>query len=157
MLCEIAQCHKRKSSRQIRFASCARGRRVNPTKPFFTPRDAAELQRSMSALGQKQTLQRVRPMSALPPKADIGTQPPDVRFVPKADVGLLTQVPTVESGLRKPPFKKHIGTHPRRVRFVRIAGMGPAAITKGNKKKRFDPVLCDSPGLIQPEQIELSP
>ena len=26
----------------------------------------------MSALGQKQTLQSVRPMSALPPKADIG-------------------------------------------------------------------------------------
>jgi hypothetical protein len=39
----------------------------------------------MSALGQKQTLQSVRPMSALPPKADIGTQPRDVRFVPKAD------------------------------------------------------------------------
>jgi hypothetical protein len=40
----------------------------------------------MSALGQKQTLQSVRPMSALPPKADIGTQPRDVRFVPKADI-----------------------------------------------------------------------
>src|SRR5262245_46030257 len=39
----------------------------------------------MSALGQKQTLQHVRPMSALPPKADIGTQPRDVRFVPGRD------------------------------------------------------------------------
>jgi hypothetical protein len=40
----------------------------------------------MSALGQKQTLQRILLMSALPPKADIGTQPRDVRFVPKADM-----------------------------------------------------------------------
>ena len=40
----------------------------------------------MSALGQKQTLQRTLLMSALPPKADIGTQPRDVRFVPKADI-----------------------------------------------------------------------
>jgi hypothetical protein len=29
----------------------------------------------MSALGQKQTSQRILLMSALPPKADIGTQP----------------------------------------------------------------------------------
>src|SRR5262249_38065119 len=42
--------------------------------------------RPMSALGQKQTLGKVRLMSALPPKADIGTQPRDVRFVPKADI-----------------------------------------------------------------------
>src|SRR5262249_18293970 len=42
-------------------------------------------QARMSALGQKQTSQRVRAMSALPPKADIGTQPRDVRFVPIAD------------------------------------------------------------------------
>jgi len=40
----------------------------------------------MSALGQKQTLGKVRLMSALPPIADIRTQPRDVRFVPKADV-----------------------------------------------------------------------
>jgi hypothetical protein len=40
----------------------------------------------MSALGQKQTLQRILLMSALPPKADIGTQPVNVRFVPKADI-----------------------------------------------------------------------
>ena len=40
----------------------------------------------MSALGQKQTSEKVRPMSALPPKADIGTQPRDVRYVPKADI-----------------------------------------------------------------------
>jgi hypothetical protein len=31
----------------------------------------------MSALGQKQTLQRILLMSALPPKADIGTQSRD--------------------------------------------------------------------------------
>jgi hypothetical protein len=40
----------------------------------------------MSALGQKQTLERLRAMSALPPKADIGTHSRDVRFVPKADI-----------------------------------------------------------------------
>jgi hypothetical protein len=40
----------------------------------------------MSALGQKQTLQSMKPMSALPPRADIGTQPRDVCFVPEADV-----------------------------------------------------------------------
>src|SRR5262249_11429579 len=38
-----------------------------------------------SALGQKQTLKRLRSMSAIPPKADIGTQSRNVRFVPKAD------------------------------------------------------------------------
>jgi hypothetical protein len=43
-------------------------------------------QLSMSALGQKQTLGKVRLMSALPPKADIETQSRDVRFVPKADI-----------------------------------------------------------------------
>ena len=40
----------------------------------------------MSALGQKQTSQRIRSMSALPPKADIGTQLWNVRFVPEADI-----------------------------------------------------------------------
>src|SRR5262249_48084263 len=40
----------------------------------------------MSALGQKQTLQSVRPMSALPPKADMDQRGCDVRFVPKADI-----------------------------------------------------------------------
>jgi hypothetical protein len=40
----------------------------------------------MSALGQKQTLQSVRPMSALPPKADIVHGSGNVRFVPKADI-----------------------------------------------------------------------
>ena len=40
----------------------------------------------MSALGQKQTLQSVRPMSALPPKADMNRHRCDVRFVPKADI-----------------------------------------------------------------------
>ena len=39
----------------------------------------------MSALGQKQTLQSVRPMSALPSKADIGACRRGVRFVPLAD------------------------------------------------------------------------
>jgi hypothetical protein len=37
----------------------------------------------MSALGQKQTWQRILLMSALPPKADIGTQPGDVRLCQK--------------------------------------------------------------------------
>jgi hypothetical protein len=40
----------------------------------------------MSALGQKQTSERLRAMSALPPKADIGQHRRDVRFVPKADI-----------------------------------------------------------------------
>src|SRR5215472_13315419 len=39
----------------------------------------------MSALGQKQTLRKVRLMSALPPKTDIETQSWNVCFVPKAD------------------------------------------------------------------------
>ena len=37
---------------------------------------------SMSALGQKRTLGKVRLMSALPPKADIKCRIRDVRFVP---------------------------------------------------------------------------
>jgi hypothetical protein len=49
-------------------------------------REEISIHGSMSALGQKQTLQRILVMSALPPKADIGTQPRDVRFVPKADI-----------------------------------------------------------------------
>jgi hypothetical protein len=40
----------------------------------------------MSALGQMQTLEFVRPMSALPPKADIAESDWHVRFVPKADI-----------------------------------------------------------------------
>jgi hypothetical protein len=40
----------------------------------------------MSALGQKQTSEQVRPMSALPPKADIVDAMRNVRFVPKADI-----------------------------------------------------------------------
>ena len=43
---------------------------------------------AMSALGQKQTWQRIFLMSALPPKADIGTQSRNVRFVPKSDISL---------------------------------------------------------------------
>src|SRR5262245_26654478 len=52
------------------------------------------------------------------------------------------------------PSKAHIGTQPRGVRIVSIAHFTswPAAITKSNNKKRFDPALCDSP-----ELIELSP
>jgi hypothetical protein len=57
------------------------GRKVNPTKPcFLTPRDAAELQRSMSALGQKRTLKHVHPMSALPPIADWVWVPSDAKI-----------------------------------------------------------------------------
>jgi hypothetical protein len=37
---------------------------------------------TMSALGHKRTLNRLRPMSALPPKADIAERPRHVRFVP---------------------------------------------------------------------------
>jgi hypothetical protein len=40
----------------------------------------------MSALGQKQTLERLDPMSASPPKADMDHHCRDVRFVPKADI-----------------------------------------------------------------------
>ena len=40
---------------------------------------------AMSALGQKQTLDRRLLMSALPPKADIRRREYDVRFVPQAD------------------------------------------------------------------------
>ena len=40
----------------------------------------------MSAMGQKQTLGKVRLMSALPSKADIEAQSRDVCFVPKADI-----------------------------------------------------------------------
>ena len=43
----------------------------------------------MSALGQKQTLWKVRLMSALPPKADIAENDWHVRFVPKADIASL--------------------------------------------------------------------
>ena len=52
----------------------------------------------MSALGQKQTLQSLRPMSAIPPKADIDRYECYVRFVPKTDIcgaaNLLRQVLT---------------------------------------------------------------
>src|SRR5215471_19670561 len=57
-------------------------------KPLYLPRitiESVTANGSMSALGQKQTLGKVRLMSALPPKADIRTQPCDVRFVPIAD------------------------------------------------------------------------
>ena len=40
----------------------------------------------MSALGQQQTLEKVRLMSALPPKPDMDHYGRDVRFVPKADI-----------------------------------------------------------------------
>jgi hypothetical protein len=43
------------------------------------------MERSTSALGQKQTWQRILMMSDLPPKADIGTQSRNVCFVPEAD------------------------------------------------------------------------
>ena len=43
-------------------------------------------ERSMSALGQKQTFERLRLMSALPPKADIAERDWHVRYVAKADI-----------------------------------------------------------------------
>ena len=51
--------------RDLRLAKWGSGRGLHGSNP----------EPLMSALGQKQTLQSVRPMSALPPKADIGTQP----------------------------------------------------------------------------------
>jgi hypothetical protein len=44
------------------------------------------IEATMSALGQKQTLDWRPLMSALPPKADIAERDWDVRFVPKADI-----------------------------------------------------------------------
>ena len=44
------------------------------------------IEATMSALGQKQTLEHLRAMSALPPKADMDRHGHDVRFVPKADI-----------------------------------------------------------------------
>src|SRR5262249_47935310 len=63
--------------------------------------------RRMSALGQKQTWQRLLLMSALPPKADIGTQPRDVRFVPKRTSEPVYSItssarPSRESGVLRP-------------------------------------------------------
>src|SRR5215469_2004615 len=85
--------------RRFRLAAlCGRGARLPaPERRFIAFPEAQEAHRSgsnwqvgsglaMSALGQKQTLGKVRLMSALPPKADIGTQPRNVRFVPKADI-----------------------------------------------------------------------
>src|SRR6516162_7690295 len=45
----------------------------------------------MSALGQKQTWQRILPMSALPPKADINHREQDVGFVPFCSVDNLAR------------------------------------------------------------------
>jgi hypothetical protein len=47
---------------------------------------SSNLKPPMSALGQKQTLNRRNQMSALPPKADIADAMRNVRFVPKADI-----------------------------------------------------------------------
>jgi hypothetical protein len=46
----------------------------------------SKMRRSISALGQKQTLEPRSFMSALPPKADITERDPHVRFVPRADI-----------------------------------------------------------------------
>ena len=56
----------------------------------------------MSALGQKQTLQSVKPMSALPPKTDIGTQSRHVRYVPEADICTATKIPISSPYWRRP-------------------------------------------------------
>jgi hypothetical protein len=60
-----------------------------------------QLNQSTSALGQKQTLERLHPMSALPPKADIVQDDRDVRLVPKADIRQ-SRVKAVEK-LKKSP------------------------------------------------------
>ena len=86
----------------------------------------------MSALGQKQTLQHVRPMSALPPKADIGTQSGNVRFVPKADI---------ERSIRLP----------RRCAKVRIAGRAiPSdfAVLRGSNSGSLSDIHRDPPSSL---------
>ena len=65
----------------------------NSTKEFRLGLHGSNPEPLMSALGQKQTLGKVRLMSALPPKADIETQPRDVRFVPKGDMSLFAMRP----------------------------------------------------------------
>jgi hypothetical protein len=67
--------------------------------------------------------------------ADMEVRPCDVRFTPESGHWLSM------SGC---PLCANSGHRPLR--------RGPAAITKSNNKKRFDPALCDSP-----ELIELSP
>jgi hypothetical protein len=51
--------------------------------------------RATSALGQKQTLRRVRLMSALPPKADMDQHSRDVWFVPEAGILRCSKKPAV--------------------------------------------------------------
>ena len=67
----------------------------------------------MSALGQKQTLGKVRPMSALPPKADIGTHSRDVCFVPKADMTPLLPISRIERGRSLSGVQQKIQRNPR--------------------------------------------
>jgi len=57
----------------------------------------------MSALGQKQTLGRVRLMSALPPKADMDRHGRDVRFVPIADIHDYTGCHPISASMTKNP------------------------------------------------------
>src|SRR5690348_6932866 len=56
---------------------------------------------SMSALGQKQTLDWRPLMSALPPKADITGRQWDVRFVPKAAHALQQSRPVISTHCEK--------------------------------------------------------
>ena len=58
---------------------------------------------SMSALGQKQTSERIRAMSALPPKADIRANDQEVCLVPKSEIkqtaSLIARVSRLPSSL----------------------------------------------------------
>ena len=55
---------------------------------------ASGANRSMSALGQRQTSKHGWIMSALPPKADIGTRSRNVRYVLEADMQCSTKSPS---------------------------------------------------------------
>ena len=78
----------------LKIQSLSNRGRTAARKHFLLPRELAvavatrysAVRLEMSALGQKQTSERVRVMSALPPKADIAERRWDVRFVPKADI-----------------------------------------------------------------------
>ena len=55
----------------------------------------------MSALGQKQTLDRRLLMSAIPPKADIHWRERDVCFVPLAEIAASMPRPLCKYGIEK--------------------------------------------------------
>jgi hypothetical protein len=54
----------------------------------------SKMRHSISTLGQKRTLGKVRLMSAIPPKAALVQRVWDVRFVPKADILRCNKIPS---------------------------------------------------------------